>query len=148
MQEPFKDSHHKVALDYDEDTVSLVEEPTLSTLDISLSDNSNSSAGNASTAFEYKCYEIEADAPWFNYHGPKIKILQQELPVTICAADTIGAIRSWRLFRVLFYSGSNVSMIKRSALPKGIIKNCLAIPNSWGPLQAIFKRKKLSWCKT
>jgi hypothetical protein len=51
-QEPFKDSHHKVALDYDEDTVSLVEEPTLSTLDISLSDNSNSSAGNASTAFE------------------------------------------------------------------------------------------------
>jgi hypothetical protein len=58
-----KDSHHKVALDYDEDTVSLVEEPTLSTLDISLSKNSNSSAGNASTAFEYECYEIEADTP-------------------------------------------------------------------------------------
>jgi hypothetical protein len=59
-QELFKDSHHKVALDHDEDTVSLLEEPTLSTLDISLSDNSNSSAGNPSTAFEYKCYEIEA----------------------------------------------------------------------------------------
>jgi hypothetical protein len=40
-QEPFKDSHCKVALDYDEDTVSLVEEPTLSTLDISLSNNPN-----------------------------------------------------------------------------------------------------------
>jgi hypothetical protein len=53
-QEPFKDSHHKVAPDYDEDTVSLVEEPTLSTLDISLSDNFDFSAGNASTAFEYK----------------------------------------------------------------------------------------------
>jgi hypothetical protein len=51
-QEPFKDSHHKVANDYDEDTVSLVEEPTLLTLDISLSDNSDSSSGNASTAFE------------------------------------------------------------------------------------------------
>jgi hypothetical protein len=62
-QEPFKDSHHKVAPDYDEDTVSLVEEPTLSTSDISLSDNSNSSAGNASTAFEFECYEIEADSP-------------------------------------------------------------------------------------
>jgi hypothetical protein len=61
-QEPFKDSHHKVALDYDENTMSLVEEPTLSTSCISLSDNYDSSAGNASTAFEYKCYEIEADA--------------------------------------------------------------------------------------
>jgi hypothetical protein len=40
-----------------------VEELTLPTLDMSLSDNSDSSAGNASTAFEYKCYEIEADAP-------------------------------------------------------------------------------------
>jgi hypothetical protein len=58
-----KNSHHKVALDYDEDTLSLVEEQTLSTLDISLSNNSNSSAGNVSTAFEYECYEIEADAP-------------------------------------------------------------------------------------
>jgi hypothetical protein len=36
-QESFKNSHHKIALDYDEDTVSLVEEPTLSTLDVSLS---------------------------------------------------------------------------------------------------------------
>jgi hypothetical protein len=90
MQEPFKNSHYKVALDYDEDTVSLVEEPTLSTPDISLSNNSTFSARNASTAFEYYCYEIEPDAPWFNYHGPKIKIPKQELPVTICTADTIG----------------------------------------------------------
>jgi hypothetical protein len=88
-QEPFNDSHHKVALYYDEETVSLVEEPTLSTLDISLSNNSNSSAGNASTAFEYKCYEIEADAPQFNYHVPKIKIPKHKSPMTICSADTI-----------------------------------------------------------
>ncbi len=97
-QEPFQDSHHKVALDYDEDTMSLVEEPTLSTSDISLSDNSDFSAGNASTAFEYKCYEIEADAPQFNYHGPKIEIPKQESPVTVCTTDTIGTIRSQRLF--------------------------------------------------
>ncbi len=39
--------------------MSLVEEQTLSTLDISPSDNTNFSAGNTSTAFEYECYEIE-----------------------------------------------------------------------------------------
>ncbi len=125
MQEPFNNSHHKIAFDYDEDTVSLVEEPTLATLEVSLSNNSDSSAGNASTAFEYYCYEIEADTPWFNYHGPKIKILKQESLVSISTADTIGTIRSQRLFWVLFVSGLNVSMIKRSALPKGVITKLL-----------------------
>ncbi len=124
-QEPFKNSHHKVALDYDEDTVSLVEEPTIFTWDILLSDNSDSSAGNASTTFEYECYEIKADVPQFNYHGPKIKIPKQESPVTICTADTIGTIRSQSLFLVLFDSGPNVSMIKRLAIPKGIITKLL-----------------------
>jgi hypothetical protein len=125
MQEPFNDYHHKIAFDYDEDTVSLVEEPTLATLELSLSNNSDSSAGNASIAFEYFCYELEADTPWFNYHGPKIKIRKQESPVTICTADTIGTIKRQRLFRVYFNSGSNVSMIKRSALPKVIITKLL-----------------------
>jgi hypothetical protein len=74
--------------------MSLAEEPTLSISDVSLSNNSNSSAGNASTAFEYECYKIEADIPQFIYHRPKIKIPEQKLPVTICTADTIGAIRS------------------------------------------------------
>jgi hypothetical protein len=97
-QEPFSDSHHKIAFDYDKDTISLVEESTLTTLEISLSDNSDSSAGNASIAFEYYCYEIEVGAPGFTYHGPKIKIPKQESPVTICAADTIGTIQSRRLF--------------------------------------------------
>ncbi len=46
-------SHHKVAFNYDEDTMSLVEKQTLSTLDLSLSNNSDSSSGNAPTAFEY-----------------------------------------------------------------------------------------------
>jgi hypothetical protein len=49
-QEPFNNNHHKVALDYDEATVSLVEELTLSTLDMSFSDISDSSAGKASIA--------------------------------------------------------------------------------------------------
>jgi hypothetical protein len=37
MQEPFNDSHHKKAFDYDEDTTSLVEELTLATSEVSLS---------------------------------------------------------------------------------------------------------------
>jgi hypothetical protein len=52
-QEPPNTSHHREAFKYDEDTVILVVEQTLSTLDILLSDNSDFSAGNASTAFEY-----------------------------------------------------------------------------------------------
>ncbi len=41
--------------------------------------------------------------------------------MTICTADTIGTIRSQRLFQGLFDLGSNVSMMKRSALPKDVI---------------------------
>jgi hypothetical protein len=50
---------------------------------------------------------------------------QQESPVTICTTDTIGTIRSQRLFQVLFDSASNVSIIKRSALLKGVITKLL-----------------------
>jgi hypothetical protein len=92
-QEPLSTSHHRITFEYDEDTVSLVVDPTLSTLDISISNNSNSSIGNAS-AFEYECFEVKDNTPQFNYDGPKIKIPKQESPVTICTADTIGTIRS------------------------------------------------------
>jgi hypothetical protein len=70
-----------------------VEEPTLSTSEVSLSNNSDSSTGNAPIASEYHCYEIEADAPQFDCHGPKIKIQKQELFVT-----TYTTIRNQRLF--------------------------------------------------
>ncbi len=62
-QESFDTSHHRIAFEYNEDMVSLVEDQTLSTLDTSISNNSNSSAGNASTAFEYECNEIEDAKP-------------------------------------------------------------------------------------
>jgi hypothetical protein len=62
-QEYFSNSNHKIAFDYNEDTMSLVEELTLDTLEVLLSDNIISSAGNATIAFEYYCYEIEADTP-------------------------------------------------------------------------------------
>jgi hypothetical protein len=115
-QEFLNTSHHRIGFEYDEDTVSLVVDPTLSMSNISISDYSDLSTGNA-LAFEYECYEVKDDTPQFNYHGPKIKITKQESPVTICTVDTIGTVRSQRLFRVLFDLGLNVSMIKRSALP-------------------------------
>jgi hypothetical protein len=61
-QESFSNSHHRIALEYDEDTVGLVVDPTLSTLDILISDNSDSSTGNAS-AFEYEHYKVKDDPP-------------------------------------------------------------------------------------
>ncbi len=61
-QEPLNASHHRKGFEYDEDTVSLVVDSTLSTLDISISDNSDSSTGNAST-FKYECYEVKDDTP-------------------------------------------------------------------------------------
>jgi len=61
-QEYLNNSHHRIALEYDEDTFSFVVDPNLSTLDIPTSDNSNSSTGNAS-AVEYECYEVKDDTP-------------------------------------------------------------------------------------
>jgi hypothetical protein len=61
-QEPLNASHHRIDFEYDKDTVSLVADSTLSTSDISIYDNSNSSTGNAS-AFEYECYEVKDDTP-------------------------------------------------------------------------------------
>ncbi len=84
MQECLSNSNHKISFDYKKDTMSLAEELTLDTSEVSLSNNTVSSAGNTTIAFEYH----------FNHHGPKIKIPKQELPVTICTADTIGTIRS------------------------------------------------------
>jgi hypothetical protein len=52
-QEPFKNSHHKVALNYDEDIVSLLEEQPSPHRTYLSPTTPNSSAGNASTAFEY-----------------------------------------------------------------------------------------------
>jgi hypothetical protein len=39
MQELLNNGHHEIAFNYDEDTMSLVEESTLTTFEISLSDN-------------------------------------------------------------------------------------------------------------
>jgi hypothetical protein len=63
MQECLSNSNHKIAFDYNKDTMILVEELTLDTSEALPSNNTISSAGNGTKAFEYNCYEIEADAP-------------------------------------------------------------------------------------
>ncbi len=62
IQELLNTSYHRIGFEYDEDTVSLLVDPTLSTLDILISNNSNYSTGNAS-AFKYECYEVKDDTP-------------------------------------------------------------------------------------
>ena len=82
----------------------------------------DTSAGNKSHSdndfdieLEDKCFNnVE-----FNYLGPKIIMPRaNESPITTLTANTIGCARSCRLFRLLLDSGSTVSMIKISCLPK------------------------------
>jgi hypothetical protein len=72
-----------------------VEESSLATSEVSLSDDS-SFQQNASIAFGYYCCEIEADAPQFKYHYLKLKVTQK---LVLCKVKDF------------FDSGSNVSII-------------------------------------
>ena len=53
-------------------------------------------------------------------------LTKNECPATICIANSIGGVRSRRLLKVLLDSGSSQCLIKRSALPKGIVPKELA----------------------
>ncbi len=86
-----------------------MEESTLATSEVSLSDDS-SFQQNASIAFGYYFCEIETDASQFKYYYSKLKVTQK---LALCKVKDF------------FDSGSNVSMVKRSALPKGIITKFL-----------------------
>ena len=85
--------------------------------------DSDDSAGNASinTIDVYEIYDMnDQDEIYFNFRGPKVLPIN-DTPVTICTANTIGTLRSRKMFRVLFDSGTNKVLINRSALPNGII---------------------------
>ena len=51
-----------------------------------------------------------------------------QCPATISAAGTIGLLKSRKLLKVLLDSGSSACLIKRSALPQGIIPKELNSP--------------------
>ena len=113
---PSKKSKCFSTIDYDDNSVSFIHPSTSSTADCTLSDD-NISIGNA---FSLTHYAADLDEIEINDHGPKL-IPWHESSVTICTANTIGAVHSRCLFSVLFDSGSNVCMIKKSALPHNFI---------------------------
>ena len=118
------------SVDQDDDTISTMSCCTLDT-----------SAGNASQD-TLEVYQLETDELEINYRGPKI-LLKNETPATICTANTIGLIRSRKLLRVLLDSGSNACLIKRSALPKGIIPKDLNSKKSFTTLAGILSAKQM-----
>jgi hypothetical protein len=87
-----------------------------------MQDTLDNSAGNAFLIVsKIECFKLESNGPCYNYHGPKVVIPKQESPITICTTNTIGIVRSQRLFQVLLDSGLTVSTIKRSAIPTGTV---------------------------
>jgi hypothetical protein len=115
---------NRMFLKYDDDSGSIP--PSLEEVDDSSTDDSFFSAGNADSFSHNECFELEFDEPRYNYHGPKIIVPRHECPVTICTADTIGAVKSRRLLRVLLDSGSTVSMIKRSVIPPKVVTKTIS----------------------
>ena len=85
------------SFEYDDDTVTLVDEPTELTDELTFSDL-DTSVGNASTCpsiyfenIEDKCFNFEVEFPQIYYSGPKIiKAPAKETPVMILTANTIG----------------------------------------------------------
>jgi hypothetical protein len=123
----------------DESTPFNDDDDTIST--VSCSSLDNTSVGNASLE-TLKVYQLEADEMEINYRGPKI-LPKNETPATICTANTIGLLRSRKLLRVLLDSGSNACLIKRSALPKGIIPKDLTDKKSFTTLAGTLSAKQM-----
>ena len=101
--------------DYDDDTIALIDDQTETTVLYS----SDNSAGNTNLD-SIDVFEIDMDDIEFNYHGPKV-LPKNEVACTICTVNTIGTLRSRHLFRVLFDSGSTVTLTKKGILPRGVI---------------------------
>ena len=59
---------------------------------------------------------------------------KDQCPATICTTNTIGLLKSRKLFKVLLDSGSSACLIKRSALPKGIVPRELKTPKRFKTL--------------
>lgn len=109
---------HLKTLEFDDDIALSWKKATVLT-EFCTSSDSNASAGNVTT-FSDEYFELEVEEPQFNYVGSKIVKVpsRHETPVTICIANTIGAVKSRRIFRILLDSGSTLSLIKRSRLPQ------------------------------
>ena len=83
------------------------------------------SVGNASIA-SINLYKVFNDDIEYCFHRPKI-IPRNETPATICTVNTIGAICSRPLFRILLDSGASCCLIKKSSLPQGVVLQDLSV---------------------
>ena len=52
------------------------------------------------------------------YKIPMPKQDRQQTPISVLTADTVGAIQTKRIYRVLFNTGSTKMLIHRSCVPK------------------------------
>jgi len=78
------------------------------------------STGNASFDEEQDAFHISHDI-YMAIPNPKCKKPRRETPATIMICDTIGALKSRRVLKVLFDTGSRKSFINESVLPPGCI---------------------------
>ena len=80
-----------------------IDDTTNCTVESTMADDD--SVGYASLA-SLELYEVFIDDIEYCFHGPKI-VAWNETPATICTVNTIGAIRSRQLFRILLDSGAS-----------------------------------------
>jgi len=89
------------------------------TITTSSSNLSYNTTGNAYD--EIEIYNISDDLI-YNVPLPKCKHIATETSTTIFTASTIGAVQNRKVLRVLFDSGATKTMLKRSVLPRGVVK--------------------------
>ena len=111
---------NECAIDID-DTIEFKSSTSLTSTD---DENNNTNHSNhrvsAGNAIEYNVNHLELNEVHFTQKKSK-RLTKSECPATICIANSIGAVRSRRLLKVLLDSGSSQCLIKKSALPKGIV---------------------------
>jgi hypothetical protein len=78
-------------LEYDDDMMSLVDDPSSSTTACTFTDVRKSTGSTYS--FSLDAFEADLDEIEYNYNGPNV-IPKNETPVTICTAGTIGDVSS------------------------------------------------------
>ena len=86
------------------------------------SDITDMDIGNA----PLEIYNVTDDIEYNTSMLPEMGKTKLETPATIADVDTINSIRSRRLLRVLFDSGSMKTMIHKRALPRGTVPKPLA----------------------
>lgn len=117
---------------------------TVSTVEESGTDCSSISVGNASknTFDSIEAYQVSDDIV-YEIPMPKCKKPRQETPATIMLCDTIGTLKSRRMLKVLFDTGSKKTFINKRVLPKGYIPVPTAKTYTMRTLQGTFSSSEV-----